>query len=225
MQTNDGVFGEVWRMPEITNLIMRNVPVSREGAVALQNFRGTNRQHAVAGASMFREDVWIKHQEGMQFVKRMELYDVENLFPLSWWLVRGALDNYKKCEYVIMQIMLSLRGTESIQNGQNVDYFHHQDTTLNIRIVCDILAEYPLNSLIQEMACVFLRGIYEYGIQCERFHESYTCAQCIHLAVYVLRAPNRTIWSVHNGMQLLLTLQKVDKNALQQFINAVRSPG
>jgi len=224
MQTGDTVFGDVWDRPEITRLIMRNMPVSREGALALQKFRGTDRQHAVVGASMFREDVWMKHKEGLHFVRLMALEELQQGFPMSWMKVRGALGNYKKCEHVIMQIMISLRGTESIHNGENRDYFHHQDTTLNVRIVCDILAEYPLNSLIQEMGCVFLRGVYEYGIRENRFDGSYACAPCIRLAVYALRAPNRTVSSVHAGMTLMLTLHKVDKNALQEFIQATHSP-
>jgi len=132
--------------------------------------------------------------------------------------VRGAIDQYKKCEDVITKIMLFLR-SEDFE-----DYFNHRDTALNVQIVCDILAEYPLNSLIQEMGCVFLRGVYEYGIQENRFDGSYACAQSIRLAVHALRAPNRTVQSVHAGMQLLLTLHKVDKTAIPQFILAGYSP-
>jgi len=217
MQNDDNVFDTLWGKQEITKLILQKMPVTAEGAVAVQNFRCTSHPHALAGALTFRSDVWTKHKEGVHFVRLMAL-ERQRGQRKSWKQVRTALDNYKKCEDVVADIVRSLRDMGSMDSEYAIEYFHHQDTTQNVRIVGDLLQEYPRNCLIQEMGCAILRGLHEYGVRQDRFDTDYACGQCIRLAVDALVVPDRTVLSVCAGMQLLLTLHKINEHALQGFV-------
>jgi len=217
MQNNDNAFDMLWEKKELTMLMLQRMPVTAEGAVAMQNFRCTSRPHAVAGALTFRVDAWTKHKEGMHFVRLIALERQQGV-RRSWQQVRTELDNYKKYEDVIAGIVLLLRDMGSTDSEYVMDYFHHQDTTQDVRIVGDLLQAYPRNCLIQEIGCAILGGLYEYGIQQDRFDPDHACEHCIRLAVDALVVPDRTVLSVCAGMHLLLTLHKINEHALQGFV-------
>ena len=217
MQDNDNAFETLPAQKELINLILQNIPITAQGAVAVQNFRCTDHSHAVAGALTFGSDMWTRHKEGMHFVKLMALGKKPDQ-RMSWNYVRAALHKYKKCKDVISQIMRTIRVLDFIDDNDVYFYFRHEDTTLNVQIVDVLLHEYPHDCLIQEMGCVILCGLYDYGIEEGRFDQAYSCESSIRLAVEALLVPYRTVELVSAALKLLVSLHKINQNALQGFV-------